>query len=228
MEVKVNIPESLSEIKVGDYQDFIRIASKEGNDDLFIRQKMVQIFCNIPLLAVSKMKRSDFMMVSNAILSTLQEKCEFVDRFELDGKPFGFIPNLNTMSLGEFIDLDSYIKELDDHHKLMAVLYRPITIEKKGGYLIEDYEGSSKYAELMKYAPVSVMLGAKVFFWKLAKQLLRISPKYLGRAIAKDKRAAAVLEKNGLGISTYIRLLEETCSSLEMSLQHPYERLSLS
>ena len=44
------------------------------------------------------------------------------------------------MTFGEYTDLDSYIGDWDNMHKVMAVLYRPIT--KKGlnnTYEIEKY-----------------------------------------------------------------------------------------
>jgi hypothetical protein len=49
-------------------------------------------------------------------------------------------------------------------HKAMAVLFRPIKKKQGTKYLIEDYEGSHKYSELMKEIPLDVVMGAMVFF----------------------------------------------------------------
>ena len=49
-------------------------------------------------------------------------------------------------------------------HKAMAVLYRPTKHQKNNFYLIEDYEGSDKYAEVMKDSPIQAALGSTVFF----------------------------------------------------------------
>ena len=48
-----------------------------------------------------------------------------------DEVEFGFIPKLDNISLGEFVDLDSYMSDWDNMHKAMAVLYRPVTFRKK-------------------------------------------------------------------------------------------------
>ena len=41
-------------------------------------------------------------------------------------------------------------------------------------YLIEDYEGSDKYAEIMKDAPVNVALGATVFFLSFRERFVSL------------------------------------------------------
>ena len=46
-------------------------------------------------------------------------------------------------------------------------------------YLIEDYNGSNDYAELMKDAPVDIILGAMVFFYTLGSELLNDTMDYL-------------------------------------------------
>ncbi|UII80010.1 hypothetical protein [Flagellimonas sp. CMM7] len=224
MEVTFNVPTDLSEIKLSDYQRFIKIA--EGKEeDVFIRQKMVQIFCNVPLLAVNNMQRKDFKEVSNSLISALQQKPKLTPTFTLKGKEYGFIPNLDALTTGEYIDLDKYIQDNENIHKAMAVLFRPITNKKKDKYLIEDYEGSDKYSEILKDMPMNVARGATLFFWTIGIQLLKITPKFLERKVAKNKKVQSDLEKNGVGISTYISSLQEMCLKLEMSLRFPLARL---
>ncbi len=140
MELNVTVPTSLAEIKLKDYQTFIKISSQKDIDDTFLRQKIVQIFCHIPLLAVNKMRRKDFILISNSILEVLQQKPKLQTIIKLKGREFGFIPDLdNDLTLGEFVDLDEYMKDWKDFHKVMAVFYRPIIIKRKHRYIIEDY-----------------------------------------------------------------------------------------
>lgn len=227
MEVKLSVPTSLSDIKVSDYQKFIELSS-EKEEDFFILQKMVQIFCNVPLIAVNRMSRNDFLSITNIISKTLVEESELQRTFTLNGVEYGFMPNLSDMELGEWIDADSYIGKIEEAHKLLAVLYRPVTVKKKDKYEIQEYEGSAKYAEEMKGASLEVLKGVYVFFWTLGSQLLRITPKYLERLIKKDKNLQADLERSGVGISTYISSLKETCLKLEKLLNFPLVKHSLS
>lgn len=223
MELKIIMPTSWKDITLKDYQEFLKINKEE--DEIFVRQKMVQIFCQVPLIAVNSMNRKDFYSISNSIINIMQEKPKLQPRTTIKGVEYGFIPNLDKdLSIGEFTDLDTYMKDWDNFHKAMAVLYRPITTKSKDKYLIEAYEGSDKYAEAMKGMSMDVVMGSVVFFWTLSRQLLLITPKYLQRQIAKDKNLVKALEQNGVGINIFTQSLEGTVLGLERLLNLTYTR----
>jgi hypothetical protein len=97
-------------------------------------------------------------------------------------------------------------------HKALAVLYRPIIAGKKGFYIIEDYEGSDKYAEIMKDAPVNVALGAVVFFYRLGKKLSGYMMDYLQRQVQEQVKLQPQnkdLERSGDGIKVFTDLHKE-------------------
>lgn len=228
MNLSVKIPTSLSEIKLSDYQKFVKI-EKDNEDKVFVTQKMVQIFCNIPLLAVTRMKRSDFMSISASIINLLKQINEarekntpLIQRFDYKGKEYGFIPSLDDMQFGEYIDLEESIKDVGTYHNAMAILYRPISLKKGNSYLIKDYEPNQ--GESMKDVGMDVVCGALVFFYRLGMDLLSVTPKYLAEVIKKNPKMAAALDKNGVGISTYTNLLEEACLRLRMLLPYTLEK----
>lgn len=219
MKLDITVPTSLKDITLEDYQKFLKVVGDKDVNDLFIRQKMVQIFCHIPLLAVNNMARKDFTIISNALIEILQHKPKLTTIVEMEGKEFGFIPNLdNDLTVGEFADLDDYMNDWQKFHKAMAVLYRPVLQKKKNSYRIAEYKGDESNSDLMLQMNMEVVMGAVVFFWTLSRQLLQITPKYLQQQLRKNPKAAEALERNGAGISTYTSLLEETCLKLEMLL----------
>lgn len=199
MKVKISIPTSLSEIKLSQYQKFVKIAS-ENEEGTFLNQKMVQIFCNIDLFMVAKMKQQDLNYAVTKISDLFKNIPELVTKFTLNGTEFGFIPNLNDMSSGEYMDLDGYITDWEDSHKSMAVLYRPIKQKLGNRYLIEDYDGSDKYAEQMLDAPMDVVLSSKVFFWTLGRELLKSTMDFLEQSKPMSLAKLPNLGKDGVGI----------------------------
>ena len=70
---------------------------------------------------------------------------------------------------GEYIDLDSYLSDMQQLHKTVGVLYRPIVKEKGDLYEIEPYKGTDGYADF----PLDVALGATLFFYRLSNKLLK-------------------------------------------------------
>ena len=214
MKIEVNIPESLKEIKLRDYQKFVRTC-KDSNDELFIQQKMIEIFCGVPLLSVLKMKLSDVEDITNHLNNLFTKQPNLTRKFDIAGLEFGFIPNLEKITFAEYIDLDTYIADFDNMHKAMAVLYRPIVDKRKDTYSIEEYTGSDAYSEIMEHASMEVVIGARVFFWNLSNELLTSIPTYLEKEVSKmSTRKATNLGVNGDGINQSIHLLKETLQDL--------------
>jgi len=216
MKLEISIPTELKEIKLAQYQAFLKIA-KDNEDEEFLNQKMVQTFCNIDLKDVAEIRFKDVLEITASLGKMFNvQSHRFINRFKLGGVEFGFIPDLEEMSFGEYTDLDTYIGDWENMHKAMAVLFRPIT--KKGlnnTYEIEKYNGSITYSDVMKHAPLDVVFGANVFFYNLGNELLKSSMIYL----ENNKEIQIFLqqhnsEKDGDGIVQSMLLLKETLQDL--------------
>ena len=224
MKLEINIPTELAEVKLSQYQKFLKVA-QDNEEDVFINQKMVQIFCGIDLKSVSEIKYKDVVEITNSLGRMFDVKShKFVQRFKMGGVEFGFIPSLEDISFGEYTDLDNYLGDWEQMHRAMAVLYRPIkTNAVNGSYEIEKYNGSSTYCDVMKHAPLNVVLGANVFFYNLGNELLSSSMDYLDRETAKlTTQQQRNLETDGGGILQSMLLLKETLPDL---MQLPIYRL---
>ena len=195
MKLEISIPTELNEIKLSQYQAFLKIA-KDNDDAEFLNQKMVQTFCNIDLKDVAEIKYKDVLEITASIGRMFNvQSHRFINRFKLGGVEFGFIPDLDDMTFGEYTDLDSYIGDWENMHKAMAVLFRPIT--KKGlnnTYEIEKYNGSITYSDVMKHAPLDVVFGANVFFYNLGNELLKSTMNYL----ENNKQMQTILQQHNL------------------------------
>ena len=216
MKLEISIPTELKEIKLAQYQAFLKIA-KDNTDEEFLHQKMVQTFCGIDLKEVAEIRYKEVIEITESLGKMFDIKNhKFISRFKMGGVEFGFIPNLDDMTFGEYTDLDTYINDWEQMHKAMAVLYRPI---KKNGlngtYDIEKYNGSITYSDVMKHAPLDVVFGANVFFYNLGNELLKSTMTYL----EKDKEIQNILqqhnsENGGDGIVQSMLLLKETLQTL--------------
>ena len=201
MKLTINIPESLDEVTLKQYQKWLKIADGKEVDN-FLQQKMIEIFCNIPLKQVLQIKAIDINNICESINKLFEQKPKFINKFNLNGKEFGFIPKLDDMSFGEYIDLDTYIADWELMHKAISVLFRPITLNKKEQYLIEDYESSEKYD--LQNVTLDIVFGALVFFWNLRKELLNRMVNYLENQ-TELKIPLHLLDslKSGVGINPF-------------------------
>lgn len=221
--IKLSVPQEMSAIPLRDYQKYMGIVRKNEGDEKssdFINLKAIEIFCHADLKEAYGIPFKSFSGIIKHLTIVLSQNTPLVKTFTLiDPKgqevEFGFIPKLDDISMGEFVDLESFISDWNDMHKAMAVLYRPITFKHNDLYLIEDYDGSSKYSEYMKDAPLNVALGAMVFFYNLGIDLLKHTMTSLGKRVTEDMELQTLLGKDGDGTNHFMHSLKEISLGLE-------------
>ena len=215
MRVKVTIPNQLSEIKLHQYQKYLKIQDN-NSDDMFLASKMIEIFCGIDLKDAFKMKATDVYRITNIIAEMFEQKPKLVQRFTMDDVEYGFIPNLDDMSLGEYIDLDTYLSDWENMHLAMNVLYRPITNKLKDKYLIEEYK--TKDPEKMKNMPMEAVLSSMLFFYRLGIDLSKVMMTYSEQEEDKITHLQDSLRQSGVGIHQFTHSLKGILNELNISL----------
>jgi len=206
MKFNLKVPATLREIKLSQWQKYAKILdkNKDVKDNTFINLKTLEIFYEMSLQDINTVPLSTFDGILEHLNYIFSAKTPRVNTFSLRGTDgvevkFGMIPNLDKMTYGEYKDLEEYIFDEDNLHRAMAVLYRPISIEKNGRYLIHPYKGTDDMAEVMKDTPLDVVFGARVFFYRLAKKLGVYTMDYTLQQLMKqeEKHLDNPSEKNG-------------------------------
>jgi len=215
MKVDILVPSSLSEITLEQYQKFERINTKENQDTNFLMHKMVEVFCNLDLKDVAKIRFNYVKSILNDLNGLFNTEDELIPTFTLNGVEYGFIPALDDMTLGEYIDLDENFSSWETMHKAMAVLYRPITLKSRDKYHIEDYKGLELSVE-MKRMPLDVVMSAMVFFYRLNNELLQTTLNYLSQEFPKQMtmEQRQTLAENGVGIKASMESLRGMLRSM--------------
>ena len=212
MKVDINVPDSLNEITLYQYQRFDKLI-QNNEPSHFVNQKTIEIFCNIELKDVARIKVTDIEDLLSHINKVLQEKPNLTKTFKLGIYEFGFIPKLEDITSGEFIDLENYLSSTETLHKAMAILYRPVKSKVKDLYAIEEYESADKYSEVLKYMPLDVALGSMLFFWTLLSDCGNALMDYIQSEVEHSEAAKKVLERNGVGINQFTQQLREIFSN---------------
>jgi len=216
MKIEVTIPNNLNEITLGQYQKFLSIAenNKEGE---FLNAKMIEIFCGISLADTYKLKMSSVTAILDILNDMLEQKPQHIVQFKMNGVKYGFIPDLDELSLGEYIDLDNNISKWDQIHIAMNVLYRPIKDSKGNNYNIKDYDTSD--SDKMKNMPLGAAMGSIFFFYNLGLELSRNTILYSNnQAEMEGIREQLTSQQNGDGTNQFMDSLTEILQNLKISL----------
>ena len=216
MKIEINVPTSLSEVTLGQYQKFLKIAedNPEGN---FLNAKMIEIFCGIPLSDSYKLKMSSVTAIIDILNELLSQTPKRVEQFTMNGVQYGFIPDLDEMSLGEYVDLDGSASDWNNMHIAMNVLYRKIKIKKSGKYNIVDYNVENP--EKMKDMPLDAAIGSLFFFYNLGMELSKHTILYSSNLEEMEVyQDQLISETNGDGISQFMVSLTEILQDLKISL----------
>ena len=176
--MKITIPEHLGDINLFQYQRY-----QKNNDDLFYK---IHIFTDMPLDVCKLIKATDVERMSESIDKALQFSTEFQHRFFIKDIEFGFIPNLDKITMAEYVDLQAYANDPESLHRLMAILFRPIYKKDGERYSIMPYNGTEQYADIMLHTPMNIVNGALVFFWNLTNELSGSMQKYLTQELMRD------------------------------------------
>lgn len=215
--MKINIPENLNEITIKQFFDFKKCCDT-NQDDQYLRLAMVSIFCDVSVEDIKKISSKDFIDISNQLTNVLKETPTHIERFIINGVSFGFIPNLENITAGEYVELDTLFKDEETYLEQMAVMYRPIVSKHKNLYRIEPFESTEKHKDIMIAAPISAYLGSKVFFCNLLNELLESFQLFLIMGGKEVTDLGEVLATNGVGINQFIQSLEEVSMNLKKQL----------
>ncbi len=182
----IEIPEYLS------IDRFQKLQNLEHLSDLGKMIRTIHVFTDIPEEEIKTWAISDLGKVGKDFSERVDATAKFYPMWEHKGTNYGYV-DISTMSMGEFIDLETLCKEPNKNlHEIMAVLYRPVVnhrfdklkfkakhnvqlMQNKVDnvfkwYTVKEYNNDERYvdAEVMKDLPAGFALGALNFFLSTA------------------------------------------------------------
>ena len=215
MKLDITIPTDLSEITLRQYKHFLKI-QKSQDDENFLSAKIIEIFCKVKLEDVMQIKFNDSEYIVNTLTEMFEQKPNLVTKFKLNNKEYGFHPQLDDLTLGEYIDLDTFIGDWENIEKAMAVLYRPVVNKLKDKYTIEEYK-VGRDAEILDM-PMDAVLSSIFFLWNLGLDLSKTMMNYLDKEQTQALTQYLNSQPNGAGITQFTVLLKETLQDMKISL----------
>ena len=184
-----NLIDSWSDVTLEKWMQVIDVETGSKTEQA---EETIAALSDMPKKLVKELALRDVAIIMGKV-ADLQSKQETLLKkvFEIDGVEYGMHPNLSEMTLGEYADIETFIKEGLEKNmpEIMSVLFRPVTERNGEAYTIEAYDGNTTIrAEQFKKMSAEQVQAALFFFSNLGKGLLRTLPSFLMEQIQEIKK----------------------------------------
>ena len=172
-----NLIDSWSDVTL---EKWMQLSKTEDATKTEESEETIAALSDLPRQLIKELALRDVVIITNKI-AELQGERETTLRkvIEIDGIEYGMHPDLSEITLGEYADIETFIKEGIQKNlpELMAVLFRPIVEKENDIYTIEAYDGNIKIrAEIMKKMSAEQVQSVLVFFYRFVMIFLQIMP----------------------------------------------------
>ena len=147
-------------------------------------EETITALSDIPKKLVKELPLRDAALIMSEIAELQSEQDTVLKKvFEIEGVEYAMHPNLDDITLGEYADIETFIKSGFEKNmpEIMAVHFRPIKDKHENGtYTISAYDGDITIrAEEMKKMSAEQVQSALVFFYQFVSRFLKILPSFL-------------------------------------------------
>ena len=184
-----NIVDSWEDVTL---EKFMQLTMEEDVSKTKEVEQTIALLSDLPQTLIKELSLRDVTNIFEKLAELqVQENEMLTTTLTIDGVEYGMHPDLSEITLGEYADIETYVKMGLQKHlpEIMAILFRPI-VEKEGGvYTIEAYNGDIKIrAEKMKQMNAEQVQKVLVFFWTFVRLLLVILPLSLTKKKQKNNK----------------------------------------
>jgi hypothetical protein len=186
-------------------ETWIKVLDLETGSKTKEAEETIAALSDIPYKLIKELSLRDVAIIMSKVAELQSEQgSELKKVFEIDGIEYAMHPDLSEITLGEYADIESFIKAGLEKNmpEIMAVLFRPTTERSGDAYTIQAYDGNiTLRAEKFKKMSAEQVQAALFFFSNLGKELLRTLPSYLMERSQEivEQLKTEILPKSGDG-----------------------------
>lgn len=181
MKLKYN---NWSDISIKKFDEIKKALNTNFNKELEANLELLSILCdvdiqeieNLPLTEFSKLlKQTDFIVK--------MPKVEIKDKYVINGKKYNVCLSVNKMTTAQYIDYQTFGKDIDGNLKNLVSVFLIPEGKKYGEYDLENV-----IDELYNNMPIADAYSVCFFFTLQLQSLTKVTLSYLERKIRKEMK----------------------------------------
>ena len=174
-EIEIKVPVNWSAVTLEQYLKLQRDVEVYGDDDVSYTATLLYHLCGVTPSMIPQLPTDTLNSIKSDLRGFMGDNDYPLQKIiSINGKQYGFEPNLSTMSYGAYLDITKYETITIDKNwnKIMSVLYRPVKKKSAGLYTIEPYDSEKSEPELFDNIGMDVHFGAMFFFLRTLTDLV--------------------------------------------------------
>jgi len=198
-ELTITVPTKWSAVSLEKYLKMRKDMETYKDNDEAIYAVLFYHLCNVDAPTINKLDIETYTAIQTDLSRFMQNTEYPLQQFvTIEGKEYGFEPNLSQMAYGAYVDLGKYENlTIDDKwHEVMSILYRPVTKKIGLSYEIEKYNGVINSEQFLN-VDMEVHFGALGFFTNLLQDCQKGILKYLKETGEIPTNILSILERSG-------------------------------
>lgn len=209
-EIKIVVPTDWSAISLKKWLELQKDLKTYGDEETSYVACLLHHLCDVNPKWIPQLDTETFLNIKGDLFSFLGRNELPLQRIiNIGGVEYGFEPNLSKMAYGAYLDIVKWdtIQIDENWHKVMSILYRPITKKKGSFYNIETYKGGGDEEKFLELG-MDIHWGAMFFFVHLLTELQNATLNYLMDSEELPPSTKSILQKSGEIIKRSSNLLE--------------------
>jgi hypothetical protein len=198
-EITITVPTKWSAVSLEKYLKMRKDMETYKDNDEAVYAVLFYHLCGVDAPTINKLDIETYTSIQTD-LSRFMQQTEYPLQqiITIEGKEYGFEPNLSQMAYGAYVDLGKYENlTIDDKwQEVMSILYRPVRRKIGLAYDIEPYNGVINHEQFLN-VDMEVHFGALGFFIDLLQDSQKGILKYLKQIGEIPTSILTTLEKNG-------------------------------
>ena len=174
-QLEIIVPQNWSGVTLEQYLKLQKDIITYGDDEVAYVATLLYHICGVEPEWIPQLPTDTLNAIKTDLRRFMGDSDYPLQRIiEINGKQYGFEPNLSTMSYGAYLDITKYENITIDKNwnNIMAVLYRPLKKKVGALYEIQPYDSSKSKPEIFDKVGMDVHFGAMFFFLNTLTELV--------------------------------------------------------
>ena len=204
-QLTIEVPKDWSAVTLRDYLRLRKDLETYKDNEEAITACLFHHLAHFPLEYLQQLDIDTYISIKNDLVSFFNNIQLPLRRIiTIDGKRYGFEPNLSQIPYGAYLDISKYesLEINDKWAEIMSILYRPVVKESGALYDIQQYKGEIDGEKFLDVT-MDIHWGALFFFNDLWKDLLISTQKSLMEELAEmdlPPKLKQILQESGKDI----------------------------